>query len=116
MINKYGFDLDKETLETIVFLLAHDYACAGIDEDGLSVYLHIGDAFAYSTADCEEIPLNEIKPLVDEILKYHNPALLPNPGWYPILIWAQKKRGVEFIPEVKKEVEEFLKTIEQVVK
>jgi len=106
--NKYGFNLDKETLESIVFLLAYDFASATISEEGLNVYMCVNDTFAYSTADCEEIPLDEIKPLVDEMLKFHNDDTIPNPAWYPILIWAQKKRGREFIPPVKKDVDEFL--------
>lgn len=105
----YGFDLDKETLQAIVFLVAHDYGHCAIDKDGLSVYACVNDIFNYSTADSEEIPLCEVKQLVDEILKYHTDNWKNNPGWFPLLLWAQKKRGgMDFIEPLKKEIEEFL--------
>jgi hypothetical protein len=109
MNNKYGFDLDKETLEAIVFLIANDYAHCGMDEDGLSVYARVNDTFTYSASDSEEIPLNEIKSVANEVLKYHAENTIINPGWFPLLLWTQNKRhGMEFIPEVKKEIDEFL--------
>lgn len=107
---KYGFELEKEILEAIVFLVAHDYGHCVIDKDGLTVFACVNDIFNYSTADCQEIPHYEIKPLVDEMFKHHTDNWQNNPGWYPLLLWVQKKRGgLEFIPPMKKEIDEYLK-------
>jgi hypothetical protein len=104
-MNKYGFELDKETLEAIVFLASNDHVSVTLYQDdnkviGLRAWLN--DIFGYACSHMEELPLEEAEELADEVL------IFGDKGWIAMCLWAQKKNGLEFIEPIKKEIEEFL--------
>lgn len=58
--------------------------------------LHMGDTFAYASADCEPFSLDEAPELL---------RISVRDGWYGLVRWVAQRRGVEPIPEVKSQLD-----------
>ena len=118
----YGFDLDKETLEAVLYLAANELVFVYQDNEGpftklvdnntrgkgIKVVANLNDTFNYA-ADCEDIPADKIIPLAKACYAFEPYSK----NWMVICLWAKKHRSQEFIEKVKRDIDATLTSDQQ---